>query len=125
MADAAVSIAAPDEFAQRSRWRAFRDPSVEAAYREWHFHEVNAVARAVGIATVLLSGSLPVAFRLLFGEWIPTVVIANWVIAVPVVIASLAVSFAGRWRWATQMAAFALVVVGLDVVDQRHAVGPA
>ena len=115
MADVAVSTAVPDEFAQRRRWGAFRDPSVEAAYREWHFHQVIAVGRAVGITLVVISGLLPVAFRLLFGEWIPALFIANWVIAVPVVTASLIARFAGFWRWSTRISAFAVLVVGLDI----------
>ena len=33
MAEAAIPVAVPDEFAQRARWRAFRDPSA-AIHRE-------------------------------------------------------------------------------------------
>jgi class 3 adenylate cyclase len=114
MAGTLGSIA--EEFAQPARWRAFRDSSVEAAYREWHFRQNRAIGLVVGIATVALSGSLPVLFWLLFGEWLPALVIANWVIAVPVVVVSLAVGFAGLWRWASRMAAFANAAVGLDFV---------
>ncbi|HJR90048.1 MAG TPA: hypothetical protein VJ782_07845 [Aeromicrobium sp.] len=44
MADAAIPMSVPDQFARRGHWRGFRDPAVEAGFREWHCEEILPVA---------------------------------------------------------------------------------
>jgi hypothetical protein len=68
MADAAVSTTVLDEFAQPARWRAFRDPSVEASYREWHRDQIIPISRAVAAGAGLFWSLIPVSFELLVGE---------------------------------------------------------
>ncbi|MFL6090084.1 MAG: adenylate/guanylate cyclase domain-containing protein [Aeromicrobium sp.] len=116
MADAAVSIAEPDEFAQRRRWRAFKNPLVETNYRLWHLEHVTPVARAIGVGSAILWALVPVGFEVVLGECPRLIFVSNWLIAVPTFIVFVLASYTPLRRWANGGLAFANVVIGLDFV---------
>ena len=81
--DAAVSIAVPDKFAQPARWRAFRDPVIEASFRAWLRERTVPIARLTAIASGLARLTIPVWYSLIFGEVPDEFLISAWAIAVP------------------------------------------
>ena len=113
MADAAVSITVPDEFAQRRRWRKFRAPTVEARYREWHREQVLPVGRALAWLGILFWGLIPLWWELWVGESPQVLRIGNWGVAVPLFVAGLIASYTRLRRWATEIFALIIVVLGL------------
>jgi class 3 adenylate cyclase len=114
MADAAISDAVPDEFAQRARWRAFRDASVEGSFREWHRNEILPVARAIGWVALVVWGAIPLLFLLVVGTSPLALFISAWAISVPLIIAALVGSYTRLVRWAHEWLAFLLLVIGLN-----------
>ena len=116
MADAAVSIAVPDEFARRRRrGQAFRDRAVEARYRTWHREQVLPVARALGYFGILFWGLIPLWWQLWVGESSRVLWISNWVIQVPVFILGLIASYTRLRRWTAEITTLILVVVVLNM----------
>jgi class 3 adenylate cyclase len=103
-------------FEQRGRWRRFREPVVERAYREWHRDQVLPIVRAIGFGSAAVWALIPVGYRLGVSEMPRTLIVGCWAIAVPTLAAFSSVSYTrfGR-RWATKGAALANVVVGLDI----------
>src|SRR5687768_2282534 len=116
MANVAGPIAVPDKFAQPARWRAFRDPSVEADYRQWHRDQILPVARVVGAVAVVFWALIPLSFELLVGEAPRALYISTWAIAVPVFLGLLVASFTRLRRWAIGAMVFAVIVIGLDFI---------
>jgi class 3 adenylate cyclase len=116
MADAAVSIAAPDEFAQHARWRAFRDPAVEANYREWHLSQVLPMTRILVIGSIALWGVVPFGIRAAVGDVPRAVYIGNWAIAIPALLAVLIVSYTRLRRLAVETLTLLIIVLGLDII---------
>ena len=114
MADATSSMALPDEFAQRGRWRAFRDSSVEAAYRTWHRDQILPVGRGVAIGAAVFWTLVPLSFDLLVGDAPRALYIGTWAVGVPVFLAGLIASFTSLRRWMTGAMVVSLIVLGLD-----------
>jgi class 3 adenylate cyclase len=105
----------PDEFAQRSRWRAFQDPSVEENYRAWHYDRVLPIAHVVGYSSVVLWALLPVSFELLVGASSEVLRIGSWAIALPTFLGALLLI--PRFpRWANEIVTFVNMVSGLDII---------
>lgn len=125
MAEAAVSIAVPDEFAQPGRWRAFRDPSIEADYREWHRNEILPVARIVGALSAVGWAANPLWFRAFVDE-LPTVLLfVAYGVAVPAILIALLVSYSPLVRWAIPTLTLANIVIGVCfIVVFARAFGP-
>jgi class 3 adenylate cyclase len=115
MADAAVSIAVPDEFAQHARWRSFRDRSVESRYRAWHRDQVLPIARALGFFGILGWGLVPVSWELWVGESSRVMRISCWAIAVPVFVIALIGTYTRLRLWATEIVSLIIVVLGLTM----------
>ena len=116
MADAAISDAVPDEFAQRARWRAFRDPSVEADYRQWHRDQILPVARGAGAVAAMFWALIPLSFDLLVGQAPRALYVSAWAIAVPIFLVFLAASFTRLRRWASEAIPFVIIAIGLDFI---------
>ena len=116
MADVAGPNAVPDEFAQPARWRAFRDDSVEASFREWHRNEILPVARAVGLVGLVLWGAIPLLFLLVVGTSPLVLFISAWAISVPLIGAAFLGSFTRLVRWAHEVIVFLLLVIGLNFI---------
>src|SRR3954464_6108830 len=112
MADAAGS----DKFFQRRRWRAFRDPAVEASFRAWHSHEILPVARGIGLVSVAIWASIPLGYRLTMGASPTVLLISAWAISVPLLIAILVGSYTPLVRWANELMALAVLVIGLNFI---------
>lgn len=126
MADAAISVAVTDAFAQRRRWRAFRDPAIERRYREWHREQVLPVARALAYFGILFWGLIPVWWQLWVGESSRVLWISNWAIAVPVFLVGLVCSYTRLRRWATELLTLIMVVIVLNMTWSMVAIyGPA
>jgi class 3 adenylate cyclase len=126
MADAAVSLAMPDEFAQRGRWRAFRDPSVEAAYSAWHRDQIIPTARVIAIGSAVVWALVPVLTELFVGETPRVLIVSCWVIAVPTLLAVLLASFTALRHWASEFIVVAIVVIGLAMIWAMSSIyGPA
>ncbi len=115
MADA-MSTAVSHEFAQRARWRAFRDPSVEARYRSWQRERVLPVARLASLVSALAWLLVPVTYRLAFEESPRALLIGSWTIAVPALLALFLIPRAQLLRWVSEVALLVIMVVGLDFV---------
>ena len=116
MADATISIAVPDEFAQRRRWRAFRHPSVEADYRQWHRAQILPVARVAGAVAAMFWALIPVSFELLVGQAPRALYISAWAIAVPIFLVFLVASFTRLRRWASEAILLGIIAIGLDFI---------
>ena len=116
MADAAVSKAVPKGFAQRGRWRAFRDPSVEASYRAWHRDEILPVARVVGVVSIVVWLTVPVWFAIVVGSRPFALVVGSWGISVPVLVVVLLASYTPLARWANEAIAIAVLIIGLSFI---------
>jgi class 3 adenylate cyclase len=116
MPDAPVSTAVLNKFAQRARWRAFRDPSVEASFRVWHREQILPAARLAAIGPTLIWVVVPLWFALTFGQTPSVLVIGAWAIAVPALLGLLLVTHARLRRWVTEAAMLVNVVIGLDFV---------
>jgi class 3 adenylate cyclase len=116
MADAAISVAVPDEFAQRARWRAFRDPAVEASFRAWHREEILPLARVVGIVSAVIWGSIPLWYRLVIGTSPFVLLISAWAISVPLLVALVLGSYTRLARWANAAFTLAVLVIGLNFI---------
>jgi class 3 adenylate cyclase len=116
MPDAPVSTAVPNKFAQRARWRAFRDPSVEASFRAWHREEILPVARAIGVVSVVIWASMPLWYRLTMGTAPLVLLISAWAISVPVLVTILLGSYTRLARWANGLMTLALLVIGLNFI---------
>ncbi len=116
MADAAISIAVPDEFAQHGRWRAFRDPAVEASFRAWHREEILPVARVIGFVSVVVWVSIPLWYRLSVGATPFVLLISAWAISVPVLVAVILASYTRLARWANGALTFGALVIGLNFI---------
>lgn len=116
MADAAVSMAVPDEFGQRGRWRAFRDASVEAGFRAWHQEEIVALARVVGIVSVVIWGSIPLLYLLVVGTSPLALRIGAWAISVPLIVGLILITYTRYVRWANEILTFALLIIGLNFI---------
>jgi len=115
MVAAVHRLDAPGAFAQRGRWRKFRDPSLEADYRRWHRDQVLTLIRVVGVASAIVWALIPLGFFAAFGEIPRVAIISNWVVAVPTLAVFLLLSYTALRRWTTQGAALANVIVGLDI----------
>jgi class 3 adenylate cyclase len=114
MADAAVSTAVEEEFVRRGRWRAFRNPSVEADFRQWRIEQTLPVARAIGAGSAVIWASIP----LLYG-WIvdtsPLILnVAAWGIAAPILAAVTVISYTPARKWMDPAVALTAIVIGLD-----------
>ena len=116
MADAASSVVVPDEFAQRGRWRAFRDPALEASFRAWHREEILPVARVVGLVSVVIWVSIPLWYRLSVGSTPLVLLIGAWAISVPLLVAILVGSYTRLVRWANEALTFVVLVIGLNFI---------
>ena len=116
MADAAISIAVPDEFAQPARWRAFSNPSVEASFREWHRDEILPVTRLVGIVSAVIWGSIPLWFLLVMGTSPLVLFISAWAISVPLLVGTILGTYTRLVRWANGAATFTVLVIGLNFI---------
>lgn len=116
MADAAISIAVPDGFTQRARWRAFSDPSVEASYRAWHRERTLSIARLTAVGSGLAWLLIPMWFALTFGETSGALSFGAWAIAVPALICLFLVTHPRLRRWLSEVAMIVNLVVGLDFV---------
>jgi len=114
--DAAVSIAVPNKFAQRGRWRAFRDHSVEASFRAWHRDEVLPVARVIGMVTVVLWGSIPLLYLLVVGTSPGVLYVSAWAISFPLLAATLLASRTRLVRWANGGMTFVILVIGINFI---------
>ena len=114
--DTAVSTAVPDEFAQRGRWRAFRDPAVEASFRAWHRDEILPVARVIGFVSIVVWVSIPLLYRLTVGTTPLVLLIGAWAIPVPVLVAILVASYTRLVRWAHGAVTFGALVIGLNFI---------
>lgn len=116
MADAAVSITVPEEFARRRRrGQSFRDRGVEARYRAWHRDQVLPVARALGYFGIVFWGLIPLSYQLWVGERSQVLWISNWAIAVPVFIFGLICSYTRLLRWGTEILTLIMVVIALNM----------
>ena len=113
MTDAAVLIAVPDEFAQPARWRAFRDPVIEASFRAWLRERTVPIARLTAIASGLAWLTIPVWYSLIFGETPDEFLISAWAIAVPTLLALLLVTHRRLLRWLDEVALIVNIVIGL------------
>jgi len=116
MADAAVSIAVPDEFARRARRWAFRDSSTEATYRDWHRERILPIARGIGFGSMVLWALIPLWFELTLGEVPHALYISNWAVAVPAFFVLLLASYTGLRRWAVGAISVLNIVIGLDAI---------
>ena len=116
MTDVPVSVAVPNRFVQRARWRAFRDRSVEASYRAWHREQTFPVARAVGVGSMVPWILLPGLFEIFVGEVPRLVFVVAWAIALPALFCMLLVTHPRLRRWMTEAIGFVAIVVGLDFV---------
>jgi len=116
MADAATSIAMPEEFARRARRWAFRDPSIEAIYREWHRERILPIARGVGFGSMVLWALIPLWFELTLGEVPHALYISNWAVAVPAFLGVLLASYTGLRRWAVGAISALNIFIGLDAI---------
>ena len=116
MADATVSIALTDEFAQRGRWRAFRDSSVEASYRAWHRDQIIPIFRVVVVGAAAFWALVPVSFGLLVGEAPRALYISSWAIAVPIFLGGLVASFTRLRRWTIGLILVGMIVIGFDFI---------
>jgi len=116
MADAAIAVAVPDEFAQRRRWRPFRDPSVEASYRAWHRDEILPVARLIGYVSIVIWGFIPLAYRLTVGTAPVALLISAWAISVPLLVAIQLAFYTPLKRWANEAITLVVLVVGLNFI---------
>lgn len=114
MADAAMSLGMADGFAQRGRWRAFRESDTEESYQTWHRERVLPIARIASFASALAWVFVPVLFRLTFGETPGELFIGAWAIAVPALLALSFVPRAQARRWVSEVATVVIIVIGLD-----------
>lgn len=105
-----------DDFAQRRRWRAFKDARVEADYRVWHREEILPVARLVGVIAAVFWAGIPLFFALYVGSPPRALYISTWVIGVPVFLTTLALSYTRFVRWEVPMIVMVAIVLGLDLV---------
>lgn len=116
MADARVASAVPDEFAQRGSWRAFRDPSVEASYREWHREQIVPLARFVGFGSMLLWFLVPVWFNLVVGDVPRVLILGVFAVGIPTFAVILLASFISSLRPHTNAVITAgVIAIGLDI----------
>ena len=115
MADAPVSVVMRDELAQRARWRAFRDPSVEEGYRAWHRDQIIPLARVIGIGAAMLWALIPVSFDLLVGEAPRVLRISTWAIGLPTFLGAVLLVTRFR-RWATEAILVTNIVIGLNFI---------
>jgi class 3 adenylate cyclase len=111
-----MTLLAPDGFAQRRRWRAFRDPSVEANYRQWHREQITSMARAMGLIVAAFWAIIPLSFEAVVGEHSHAMRIGNWAIAVPLITGAVALSYTRLRRWINEVNTLVVVVVGLDLI---------
>lgn len=116
MASEAGAFGTLGEFAQRVRWRAFRDPIVEAQYRAWHREEIIPVARVVGVVSAVLWGVVPIWYRLVPGGTPREITVGAWAVAVPTFLIVLLSSYTSARRWATAGITIANIVIGLDFI---------
>ncbi|MFL6090283.1 MAG: adenylate/guanylate cyclase domain-containing protein [Aeromicrobium sp.] len=116
MAAGSIPITVPDEFAQHRRWRAFRDPSVEARYRAWHRDEIIPVARVVGIVSALVWASIPLLFLLVVGTAPLVLLISAWAISLPLLVALVLGTYTRLARWANEAITLACLVIGLNFI---------
>jgi len=114
MAAGPIPITVPDEFAQRRRWRAFRDPAIEERYCAWHRDEILPVARVVGIVSLLVWAAIPLLFLLVMGTSPLVLFIGSWAINVPILVAILVGSYTRLARWANATITLAVLVIGLN-----------
>ena len=115
MADA-ISTAVSDEFAQPARWRAFRDPSVEARFRAWHRDEIVPDGWVVGWVAVVIWAAIPFLFLLVVGSSPRVLYISAWAISVPLLTATLLASRTRLVRWANGGITFVLIIIGLNFI---------
>jgi class 3 adenylate cyclase len=116
MADAAISVAVPDEFAQRRRWRAFRDAAVEASFRAWHREQILPVARVIGFVSAVVWAAIPFAYRLSVGTIPVVLLLSAWAISLPVVVAILLGSYTPLVRWANGAVTATMLIIGLNFI---------
>jgi class 3 adenylate cyclase len=116
MADAPVSIAVPNKFAQRARWRAFRDRSVEATFRAWHRDQIHPAVRLAGVGSALAWAIVPAGYQMALGETPQVMRIAAWVVAVPVLLSTLFLTHRWLRRWMTQGVTLVVILIGLDFI---------
>src|SRR5689334_21799049 len=120
MAAAPISVAVPDEYAQRLRWRAFRDPSVEARYRAWHRDEILPVARLVAVGNGVIWSIMPVLFYLANSENESSRVgyIGAWAIGAPICFGVALGTYTALRRWVNELGLLAVIALGLDFIWQ-------
>lgn len=116
MADAVISVARPDEFGQPARWRAFRNPQVEADYRAWHLARILPVARLVAISSATLFGIAPATFALLVERPPSLLVLSTYAIAVPTSLLVLLATFTKLQPWTNETFTLGNAVLGLNFV---------
>lgn len=100
-------------FAQRRRWRAFRDPVIEAGYREWHRGEIIPVARIVGGLSALAWVANPFWFFLVIDDLPPVLLAIAYGVALPTLVIAVLLSYSPLVRWAIPVLAIANIVIGL------------
>ncbi len=114
MADAAISVAVPDKFAQRRRWRAFRDPSVEATFREWHRERLLPIMRSVAFGSGVICALLPISYMWLVGPPPRIVVLTTLAINCPASFGMVLATFTKLRRWAPELFTVLNVAIGLS-----------
>jgi class 3 adenylate cyclase len=116
MADTATSIAVPAEYAQRGRWRAFRDPSVEASYRSWYRDQVLTLMRGTGLLGLILWIPLPPIWEKWAGVDAELVRISNWAIVAPTLAIAVALTYTKFRIWMNAASSIVMLVQSLDLI---------
>lgn len=118
----AMSIAMPGRFAQPARWRAFRDPSVEASFRVWHRDRILPIGRLVGFAAIVLFAQVPVSYLLIVGQPPKVLLLSCYAVACPVAVGLMVSSFTRLRRWANEIFTAGNVVTSLAIVWPAHVI---
>src|SRR5689334_12445574 len=105
MADVAIPMTVRDGFAQRRRWRAFRDPAVEASYRAWHRDQILPVARLVALGNGVIWSIMPFLFIWANGENASSRVgfVGSWAIGMPICFGAALGASTPLRRWVVEV----------------------
>lgn len=106
----------PIGFEQRSRWRAFRDPSVEAEYRAWHRERILPIVRLIASGVACIYALTPLSYLIVVGQPPLNLLVACYGISIPTCLAVLVSSFTGLQRWANGIFTAGNVVLALTLI---------
>ena len=105
-----------DDFAQRGRWRPFKDARVEADYRRWHTEEILAIARLVGVIGASFWAAVPLWFGFIVGPPPRELYISTWGIGVPAFVVPLVMGYTRLQRLVTPVVVLVTIIIGLDFI---------